>query len=132
MVEANLTDELIVAGEHLLDRLDERGVSPDVAFWLYSPEDQTWKLLLGEIKLVKKGPKAGYAQIQSVLSKYAEELGILGLEDIVLERPDSLIVKLIRKAIRTDPEAKPVRFRNNVVNGTLIDDALVYRTRKRA
>ena len=85
-----------------------------------------------ETKLTKEGPKAGYAQIQSVFSKYSEELGDLALKDIVIKKPDSQIVKLIRKAVHTGPLAKPVRFRNNVVNGTLIDDAYIYRARKRA
>ena len=57
MVETGLTRELIDAGAKLVEKLDERGLAPDAAFWLYSPEEEAWKLLLVEVKLAKKGPK---------------------------------------------------------------------------
>jgi hypothetical protein len=126
MVEANLTKELIDAGAKLVEKLDERGVAPDTAFWLYSPEEQTWKLVLVEIKLAKKGPRAAYAEIQKILES-EKDLGNLRLDDLVLEKPDARIVELIRKATRTGPRVTGIRFRNNVVDGTLIDDAYIYR-----
>jgi hypothetical protein len=116
MVEANLTKELIDAGARLVKKLDERGLAPDVAFWLYSPEEQTWKLLVVEVKLAKQGPKAAYSEIQKIK-----------LDDLVLEKPDARIVELIRKAVRTGPAVSGIRFKNNVVDGTLIDDAYIYR-----
>lgn len=127
MVEANLTKELIDAGARLVKKLDERGLAPDVAFWLYSPKEQTWKLLLAEVKVAKKGPKAAYSEIQKILAKYAQEFENIKLDDLVLERPDARIVDLIRKAVRTGPAVKGIRFKNNVVDGTLIDDAYIYR-----
>lgn len=127
MVEANLTKELIDAGATLVQKLDERGLAPDAAFWLFSPEDQTWKLLLTEVKLAKKGPKAAYSEIQKVLEKYANEFADLRLDDLVLEKPDARIVELIRKAVRTGPGISGIRFKNNVIDGTLIDDAYIYR-----
>lgn len=127
MVETNLTKELIDAGAALVKKLDERGMAPDAAFWLFSPEDQTWKLLLSEVKLAQKGPKAAYSEIQKVLDKYAKELSDLRLDDLVLEKPDARIVELIRKAVRTGPGVTGIRFKNNVIDGTLIDDAYIYR-----
>jgi outer membrane PBP1 activator LpoA protein len=127
MVEANLTKELIDAGARLVKKLDEGGLAPDVAFWLYSPEEQTWKLLLVEVKLAKKGPKAAYSEVQKILAKYAHELENIKLDDLVLEKPDARIVELIRKAVRTGPTVSGIRFKNNVVDGTLIDDAYIYR-----
>jgi hypothetical protein len=37
------------------------------------------------------------------------------------------IVVLLRKAISTGPGIAGVRFTNNSVNGTFIDDAYIYR-----
>jgi outer membrane PBP1 activator LpoA protein len=98
-----------------------------VAFWLYSPEEQTWKLLVVEVKLAKQGPKAAYSEIQKILAKYAQEFENIKLDDLVLEKPDARIVELIRKAVRTGPAVSGIRFKNNVVDGTLIDDAYIYR-----
>ena len=127
MVEANLTKELIDAGARLVKKLDEGGLAPDAAFWLYSPEEQTWKLLLVDVKLAKKGPKAAYSEVQKILSKYAQELENIKLDDLVVERPDARIVGLIRKAVRTGTGISGIRLKNNVVDGTLIDDAYIYR-----
>jgi hypothetical protein len=127
MVESNLTRELIEAGAKLVKKLDEDGLAPDAAFWLYSPEEQTWKLLLAEVKLAKKGPKAAYSEVQKLLAKHADELANIKLDDLVIENPDSRIVGLIRKAVRTGPATTGIRFKNNVIDGTLIDDAYIYR-----
>jgi hypothetical protein len=127
MVAANLTKELIDAGARLVEKLDEQGLRPDAAFWLYSPEEQTWKLLLVEVKLAKRGPKAAYFEVQKVLEKYAQELENIKLDDLVLEKPDARIVQLIRKVVRTGPAVSGIRFKNNVIDGTLIDDAYIYR-----
>lgn len=127
MVETNLTRELIDAGARLVKKLDERGLAPDAAFWLYSPEKQAWKLLLVEAKLVKEGPRAAYSEVQKILGRYAEEFGDLRLDDLVLEKPDARIVELIRKVVRTGPGLTGIRFKENVVDGTLIDDAYIYR-----
>ena len=127
MVETTLTKELIDAGAKLVEKLDERGLAPDLAFWLYSPEEQGWKLLLVEVKLSAKGPKAAYSEIQKILARYQQEIGNLRLDDLVLEKPDARIVELIRRAMRTRPAVSGIRFKNNVVDGTLIDDAYIYR-----
>ena len=127
MVETTLTKELIDAGAKLVEKLDERGLAPDLAFWLYSPEEQGWKLLLVEVKLSAKGPKAAYSEIQKILARYQQEIGNLRLDDLVLEKPDARIVELIRRAVRTRPAVSGIRFKNNVVDGTLIDDAYIYR-----
>lgn len=127
MVEETLTKELIDAGAKLVKKLDERGLAPDAAFWLYSPEKQSWKLLLVDVKLAKRGPKAAYAEVQKILEGSTMELKNIKLDDLVVEKPDAHIVKLIRKAVRTGPAVSGIRFRNNVVDGTLIDDAYIYR-----
>jgi hypothetical protein len=126
MVETNLTKELIDAGAKLVEELDKRGLAPDAAFWLYSPEEQTWKLVLVEVKLAKKGPRAAYSEIQKILES-EKQFGNLRLDDLVLEKPDARIVELLRKAMRTGSGITGIRFKNNVIDGTLIDDAYIYR-----
>ena len=126
MVETNLTKELIDSGARLVEKLDKRGLAPDAAFWLYAPEEQTWKLVLVEVKLAKRGPRAAYGEIQKILES-EKEFGNLRLDDLVLEKPDARIVELIRKAMRTGSGITGIRFKNNVIDGTLIDDAYIYR-----
>jgi len=127
MVAMDLTKELIDAGARLVEKLDKHGLAPDAAFWLYSAEEQAWKLLLVEVALAKKGPKAAYSEVQKILAKDGKEFLHLRLEDLVIEKPNAPIVELIRKAVRTGPRVSGLRFKNNVIDGTLVEDAYIYR-----
>jgi hypothetical protein len=126
MVETILTKEMIESGAALVRSLDERGIKPDAAFWLYFSEQQVWKLVVAEIKVGEEGPKEVYRRIQKILATSETARG-LSLDDVVLVKPDATIVTLLRMAIRTGPDIAGIRFKSNVINGTLIEDAFIYR-----
>lgn len=126
MVETSLTKEMITAGAALLRRLDNAAMRPDAVFWLYSPDTELWKLVIAEVKVGELGPKEMYRQIQQMLAILPEIEG-LSLDDVSLAKSDAAIVALLRMAIRTGPEISGIRFKNNVINGTLIEDAYIYR-----
>jgi hypothetical protein len=128
MVSTDLRQDLIDTGAALVQRLDDAGAQPDAALWLYEPEVKTWKLVLAEAKAAKQGPKEAYRQIQKILATMPEEQRkVLALEDIAIANPDSPVISLLRLAVKTGPGISGIRFRNNVINGTLIDDAYIYR-----
>jgi len=127
MVAMTLTKEMIEAGAALLRKLDSSGVQPNAAFWFYFPDVQQWKLVLAEIKLGESGPRQIYKKIQEVISADQTEMQDLALDDITLAKPDAPIVGLMRLAIRTGPGISGIRFTNNVINGTVIEDAYIYR-----
>lgn len=127
MVETTLTKEMINTGAILVRKLDEQGLRPDAALWLYSPEVQQWKLVIAELKVGTLGPKEIYRKIQQIMEKSANEITGLSLDDVALARPDAPIIVLLRVAIRTGPGISGIRFTNNVINGTLIEDAYIYR-----
>lgn len=118
---------MIESGAKLIQKLDERSVRPDAAFWLYSPDIQQWKLIFAEIKVGTVGPKEIYKKIQETISSLGDELQEISLDDIALTEPEAPIVALLRVAIRTGPGISGIRFTRNVINGTLIEDAYIYR-----
>ncbi len=127
MVETDLSKDLIDAGAELIRRLDDGGMQPDAAFWFYFRDTRAWKLVLAEVKVGKTGPKEIYRNIQRTLNAAGEALQPLELDDIALAKPDAPMVELLRLAIRTGPGIGGVRFTQNVINGTLIEDAYIYR-----
>jgi len=127
MVETTLTDDMIKSGAELVRRLDEGRLQPDAAFWLYSPELQEWKLVIVEVKLERQGPREIYKEIQNVMSHAKDDLGSLSLDSVTLAKPDSPVVSILRTAIRTGDGISGIRFTNNVINGTLVEDAYIYR-----
>lgn len=118
---------MIDIGGILVRKLDDHGIRPDAAFWLYSPELQQWKLVIADSEVGTLGPKKIYRQIQKILSEYADEIPGISLDDVSLIKPDASIIVLLRVAIRTGPGISGIRFKNNVINGTLIEDAYIYR-----
>jgi hypothetical protein len=132
MVETQLTPELIQEGAALVEALDQAGVSPDAALWFYFPDIAAWKLLLAEVKVGSEGPREVYRSIQKTLQSLWNQMAHLSLEDVALLKPDAPLVKLLAQAIATGPGVSGIRFTRNVVNGTLIEDAYIYRLKKAA
>jgi hypothetical protein len=126
MVETDLSKEMIEAGAKLIRCLDDCGMRPD-AFWFYFTDVGAWKLVLADASVGETGPKAVYRQIQKTLDDANGELAPLELDHVTLARPDSPIVALLRTVVHTGPDIAGVRFTRNVVNGTFIEDAYIYR-----
>jgi hypothetical protein len=127
MVKTLLTKEMEEAGAALVRKLDESGIKPDAVFWFYFPDIQAWKLVIAEVKVGKEGPKEFYRQIQKILAKYPEGTSVVSLDDVALANPNAPMVALLRVALRTGPGISGIRFKNNVINGTVVEDAYIYR-----
>lgn len=130
MVAATLSSDRIKAGEELVRLLDRKNLRPEAAFWLYDADSQGWKLVLTQAKLRVEGPRSVYRRIQQHLRKLAEPYRKdLPLHHVAVVPPDAPIVSRLRTALRTGPDLSGVRLTNNVIDGTLIEDAYVYRLR---
>jgi hypothetical protein len=127
MVAAALTEPMIDSGATLIRRLDERGLAPDAAFWFYLPDRQEWSLVIAEAKLANKGPRWVYSRIRDAISESREELPGLSLDTVSVVKPDAPSVSLLMAAIDTGPGIAGIRFTNNVINGTVVEDAYIYR-----
>ena len=132
MVETQLTPQLISDGAALIGGLDQAGVSPDAAFWFYFPDIKAWKLILSEVKVGPEGPRGVYRQIQKAMSSLSDQLSSLTLTDVAVAKPDAPLITLLRQVVSTGPGISGMRFTNNVINGTLIEDAYIYRLKSPA
>jgi hypothetical protein len=127
MVNNGLNESMIDSGKILIQKLDERDISPVAAFWFYYPDEQQWKLILSEKNLDKIGPKEIYKKIQDTIKAHKSDIGALSLDDVALTKLDAPIIHLLRSVIRTGRELGSIRFSKNVIKGTMIDDAYIYR-----
>jgi len=127
MVESDLTKDMINIGAELIRKLEEHGLTPDAVFWLYNPELEKWKLVIAEAGVGTLGPRKIYVKIQQILGESPDAFQEISLEDMTLAKPDDPLIALLRVAIRTGPGISGIRFKNSVINGTLIDDAYIYR-----
>ena len=51
------------------------------------------------------------------------------LDDVTVAEPDGPLIARLAKTVATGAGPNGVRFTRNVVNGTLVEDAYVYRLR---
>jgi hypothetical protein len=118
---------MVDSGATLIQKLDERGLAPDAAFWFYFPDRGEWSLVVAEAKLANEGPRRIYSRILDAISESEEQLRGLSLDTVSVVKPDAPIVSLLMVAIRTGPGISGIRFTNNVINGTVVEDAYIYR-----
>ena len=74
-----------------------------------------------------RGPHAAYRKVQALARKIPDAAEVFAPGDVTLVKDNDPLVALLRKAISTGPGISGVRFTNNSINGTLIDDAYIYR-----
>lgn len=132
MVAKPLTESMIRSGAALVAMLDKRGFALDAALWFYFPDIGEWKLMLAEVKLSREGPRVFYKLIQDTISEAGPQLKEVSLDSVVLAVPNAPIISLLSSAIHTGPGISGIRFTNNVVNGTVIEDAYIYRLTSKA
>ena len=127
MVTKDISKESIDSGKHLLKELDKAKIKVDAAFWFFFSDVSDWKLVFSLPQEIKNGPKKAYLVIQKAYSKIGENLPSLNINDVVLSTIDSPLINILKKMIRTGPEISEIRLTQNMINGTFIEDAVIYR-----
>lgn len=127
MVAAPLSESKITAGQDLLKALDRKGVRVDAALWYFFAEKESWKLVLLLPKLIAKGPRATYREIQNVLGS-ADPPIALDLLEVTAARPESEPITAFQGIVGTSADSiGQARFTQCVFNRQFVEDALVYR-----
>jgi hypothetical protein len=133
MVVTQLTPELIREGAILVEHLDEIGESPAAAFWLYTAERGSWKLVLAYPRDDEVDPRKLYRPFQKALREtLRSEVTHLVPLNVSLTRTNSALVKGLVREVKTPPGPEGFRLGRGVVNGVYVDDAHVYRVKRRA
>jgi hypothetical protein len=127
LVTESLSKEMVEAGADLTRRLDLIPFKVRAAFWLFLPEQKTWRLVFAFPEVRTMGPKASYKKVQSALNKIPKDQPKIALRDITVTEPNDPLIKLLNVMISTGPGISEIRFSKNVINGQLIEDAYIYR-----
>lgn len=117
----------IEEGKKLLKELDSQGLNPEVAMWFYIPDGNIWRFIIGSSSFNNKTNQKIYSDF---VNKYKDlkQVKNVGLENITLLPNNDDLIVLLKKAIKTSPGTiNNIRFTSNVINGVLIEDALIYR-----
>lgn len=127
LVGDQLTDDMITAGEHVVGALDKLNVLVKGAFWLLLPDQHVWRLVIASPEVRILGPKAVYRKVASALKRIPPNVHPITTKDITVVEDNSPLVQLLKALVKTGPTLSRIRMSRNVVNGQLIEDALLYR-----
>ena len=127
VVKQGLSDEMISAGAELTRRLDETRFIVSASFWFYMHETNGWRLVIATPEVRTNGPRWAYKRVQSVISKMPDTRSKISLKNITVVDSNDPLIKLLKVGIKTGSGISDIRFTENVINGTLIEDAYIYR-----
>ena len=125
LVTELLSEQMISAGAKLIDKLDNSSCRVKAAFWMFLPEEKTWKFILASSLVKEEGPRKYYKRIVDA-NKEAEG-NIISLNDISVSDVDNQLIQLLKFAISTGDSISNIRFSKNTINGVFIDDTHIYR-----
>lgn len=126
MVDATLVDAQIDDGEDIIRQLDSDRFGVDSALWFFDTDKEKWMFLIATQLVNTIGPKEAYARIKESLDNLDKPLSSPTL-DITLIKPDVDLLQILKSAVKVGPGISRMRFTGNVINGKLIEDALIYR-----
>lgn len=127
LVGDQLTDDMITAGEHVVSGLDKLDVLVKAAFWLLLPDQHVWRLVIASPEVRSLGPKAVYRKVTAALKHLPPDIQPISTKDITVLEDNNQLVQLLKGLVKTRPAISKIRLSRNVVNGQLIEDALLYR-----
>jgi hypothetical protein len=130
MVKRTLVEVDFKDGEFLIKELDKANFNVHSALWLYNSEVNNWKFVISS-KMVDYGSsKKAYSSINQTLNKMKSEGKNIGisLENVTVISPHHPLIKGLGTAINTGPDTiNGIRFSQNTINDSYIDDAYIYR-----
>lgn len=127
MAKKTLVNEDIKIGERILKLLDANNIDVSSAFWFLFSDIQEWRFVLAISDFDKIGSQKTYLKILKILNKEQIEEQDFPFEIIIVVSPNSSINTLMGSMIHTGGGISGIRFSGNVINGTMIEDAYIYR-----
>lgn len=121
---AQLTSEMVQAGEDLLRELDRHKFPAKAALWLYKEEPDEWRLVIATPHLRSMGPLKNYKSVQKVIAKFETPIK---LRSVALVDTRDRMIKGLWTSSRRRAAVSGVRLSHTVVGGRLIEDAYIYR-----
>jgi hypothetical protein len=121
------SDQMLLAGESLIKRLDETDAKVQAAFWLLDAEDKNWKLTIVSPLVESEGPRSYYRRINDINESAKPNEEVIALHDISVSNIDNRIVKAIKRSVLGNAILGNNRLGRNTLGGVYIEDMYLYR-----
>lgn len=121
------SEQMLLAGESLIKRLDEAGGKVLAAFWLLDAEEKTWKLTIVSPLVETDGPRSYYKLIDEINESSNADQNVIALHDISVSTTDNLLIKAIKRSVLGNATLGNNRLGKNTLGGVYIEDMYLYR-----
>jgi ABC-type molybdenum transport system ATPase subunit/photorepair protein PhrA len=121
------SDQMLLAGESLIKRLDKSAAKVQAAFWLLDAEDKNWKLTIVSPLVESEGPRNYYRRINDINESAKPDEEVIALHDISVSNTDNRIVKAIKRSVLGNSILGNNRLGKNTLGGVYIEDMYLYR-----
>lgn len=121
------SDEMLLAGEVLIKRLDDAGAKVAAAFWILDAEEKAWELTIVSPLVEVEGPRNYYKRIDDINASANPDEGVIALHDIDVSDTDNRIVKAIKRSVLRNATLGNNRLGRNNLGGVHIEDMYLYR-----
>ncbi len=121
------SQEMLLAGQLLIERLDKADKKVYAAFWLLDADEKTWKLTIVSPLVGNEGPKKYYRCIDDINDSASSDESVIALHDICLSHTDNSIVKAIKNSVSGNAIPGNNRLGKNTLGNVYIEDMYLYR-----
>lgn len=121
------SNEMLLAGEALIKRLDESDAKVAAAFWILDAEEKTWELTIVSPLVKSEGPKNYYKRIDDINASAKPDENVIALHDIDVSDTDNRIVRAIKSSVLGNAVLSNNRLGKNTLGGVYIEDMYLYR-----
>jgi len=125
------SDQMLLAGEALIKRLDETDAKVQAAFWLLDAEEKTWTLTIVSPLVESDGPRNYYRRIDDINESAKSDEEVIALHDISVTNTHNRIFKAflsIRDTVLWNEKLwVKKRLGKNFIGGVYFEDMYIYR-----
>jgi hypothetical protein len=126
MAKETLVNEYIDEAINLISELDNNNFIIDSALWFYFLDADEWRLLIATPLVDKIGTLETYKKFIEFIKDKTIFIHT-PIRKLTVISPNDPLIRLLKVAIKTGPTISRIRFQNNIINNTQIEDALIYR-----
>jgi hypothetical protein len=121
------SNEMLLAGEALIKRLDQSDAKVAAAFWLLDAEEKTWELTIVSPLVESEGPRNYYKRINDINESANPGEEIISLHDIQVSNTKNRIVRAIKHSVLGEAILGNNRLGRNTIGDVYIEDMYLYR-----
>lgn len=121
------SEEMRLAGERLINRLQQSGAEVALAYWELDSEEKTWTLNIISPLISVEGPKAYYRRIHDINAQSEPNEETVSLHDIRVSNIRHPIVKALQASVLYQAALENTRLGRNWIWHFYVEDMYIYR-----